>query len=297
MKEFKWFKKDENREITGLILEPKKACKGVVILAHGMAENKERYLNFMGFLAQKGYIGIIYDHKGHGINTPDEELGYFGKNKEILTLDLVEVVNYFKEQYQNVPINILGHSMGSLVVRQFLQNHDHQINKCIVCGPPTYNPFSFLGNLIASILTIFHGERHRSQVLNQLVFGSYNKKNTLENAWICSDEKVVKAYNESNRCGFIFTINGFKMLFSLMTSVFKRKNYKMAHPNLPLLIIGGEEDKVIGGKKKFNHLIQFLKKCGYQNIQTKLYKNKRHELLNEVGKEEVYQDILNFLDE
>ncbi len=296
MKEFKLVKKEENREITGLIIEPKKGWKGIVIIAHGMAENKERYLNFIEFLAQNGYIAIVYDHLGHGINTHEEDLGYFGRNKEILALDLVEVLNDLKKQYPNVSVNILGHSMGSLVVRQFLQKHDYQIKKCIVCGPPTYNPFSFLGKRIASILTIFHGERYRSAFLNKLVFGSYNKKNTLENAWICTDEKVVKAYNESNRCGFIFTINGFQMLFFLMASVFKRKNYKMTNPNLPLFIIGGEDDQVIGGKKKFNHLIQFLKKCGYQNIQTKLYKNKRHELLNEVGKEEIYQDILNFLD-
>ena len=113
-------------KLSALVMEPSKAiCPepvGVVVLVHGMAEHKERYLPFMEFLAENGYISLIHDHRGHGASVRSEEdLGYlYERGDEGLVLDVVQMVQFAKAKY-HLPVHLFGHSMGSLVVRLFLQ--------------------------------------------------------------------------------------------------------------------------------------------------------------------------------
>ena len=279
-----------------MIEEAKFKPVGIVQISHGMSENKERYKDFIKYLSSNGYTVVIHDHRGHGKSVlSDEEFGYFSSNKDILVDELYQVTNYIKEKYPNQKITLFSHSMGSLVARKYIQEHDDIIDELILCGAPTYNPFSNIGILLANIIGKLKGEKHRSKFLNNLVFGSYNSKNDVQNSWICSDKGVVQKYNESKYCGFIFTIDGFKMLFYLMKSVFNKELYKVKNKTLPIFLIGGSDDPVINGKKKFNHLSSFIKSLGYNNVHAKLYTGMRHEILNEKEKQEVYEDILEFL--
>lgn len=282
----------------GLIEEPKKKPVGIVQISHGMAENKERYKDFMKFLSNHGYIAVIHDHRGHGKSAKTEDnFGYFDENKNILKDELYEVTKFIKKKYPNLKITLFAHSMGSLVARMYIQDYDDMIDKLILCGAPTYNPFSLLGSLLAKISGKIHGEKYRSKFINDLVFRKHNKSYNIPNSWICSDEKVVSKYNSSKYCGFIFTIDGFKMLFYMMRTVFTKHMYKVKNANIPIFLIGGANDPVIGGKRKFNHLCKFLKDVGYSNLKSKLYPNMRHEILNEKGKELVYENILAFIND
>lgn len=132
-----------------LIEEPKKKPVGIVQISHGMAENKERYKNFMKFLSNHGYIAVIHDYRGHEKSVAKEdEFGYFNKSKDALKNELYEVIKFIKKKYPNLKITLFSHSMGSLVARMYIQDYDDMIDKLILCGALTYNPFSLLGSFI-----------------------------------------------------------------------------------------------------------------------------------------------------
>lgn len=279
----------------GAIFEPKGKAKGVVQILHGMCEHKERYYDFMKYLASNGYVAVIHDHRGHG-NSINEKyvLGYFGENKDILVEDAFLITKYIKEKYPSAKITLFGHSMGSLVARRYISKYDDEIDKLILCGTPTYNPLAPVGTMLANIVGLIKGNYHRSKLLNNLSLGNYSKKFDNPNGWISTNQEIIKKYDTDERCGFTFTVNGFKMLFKIMSNVYKKKEYMVNNNKLLIFIIGGGDDPVINGEAKFNHLIEFLSNMGYK-VNGKLYKGLRHELLNEIGNDVVYNDVLQFI--
>jgi len=286
----------DNLELEIAISEPKKEPKGIIQLTHGMAEYKERYYDFMEFLSEQGYICVIHDHRGHGNSVKDsKDYGYFyTENENAIVEDLYLITKYIKNKYKGLKVYLFSHSMGTLVARNYLRRHDKEIKKVVLCGPPTYNPLTPLGIVVAKVLKVFQGEYVRSNFLNFLVFGKCKKKDKAKNGWVCSNPETVEKYNEDEKAGFTFTINGFINLFKLMKGAYDKKNWNMQNKNLEFFVIAGEDDPIIQNRKKFNGLLEFLKSVGYTKIDSKLYENKRHELINEVGKWEIYEDILKF---
>ena len=281
----------------GSVFEPSGKAKGVVQILHGMCEHKERYYDFMKYLASNGYVAVIHDHRGHGKSINEKYvLGYFGNDKDVLVKDSYLVTKYIKEKYKGLKITLFGHSMGSLVARRYISFYDNEVDKLILCGTPTYNPLSKLGIILAKIVGLIKGDYYRSNLLNNLSLGTYSKKFDNPNGWISSNPKIIKKYETDERCGFTFTVNGFKVLFNMMDKVYNKKEYIFKNRKLPIFIIGGMDDPVVNGENKFNHLINFLKDIGYKRINGKLYEGLRHELLNEVDKDMVYKDILQFIE-
>lgn len=278
-------------------LIPKKKIVGIVVISHGMAEHKERYFPFMEYLTSHGYISLIHDHRGHGKSVKTkEDLGYFyTKNSSYIVEDLHQIIKNVKAKYPNLPLILFSHSMGTLVARNYLKKYDKEIEKVILCGPPTKNNFVDVGIVLAHLICALKGEHSRSPFLQTLTFGSFQQKNQLENSWICSDKKVVQEYNNDSLCGYIFTNNGFINLYGLMKGAYQKKSFQVNHKDLEIFLIAGAKDPVIQNQKKFYHLKRFLSKLGYQHITLKLYPNRYHELLNGLSKEEVYQDILKFI--
>ena len=296
MKTFKIKSDYDGLILNGIIEETKIKPVGIVQISHGMAENKERYKDFMKYLSKEGYIVVIYDHRGHVKSLlKNDDLGYFNSNRNILVEELYQVTTYIKKLYPNLKITLFAHSMGSLVARMYIQKYDNMIDRLILCGAPTYNPFSRIGSLLAGILGKIKGEKYKSEFLNNLVFKNYNKNYDVPNSWICSNEDIVIEYNKSKYCGFIFTIDGFKMLFYMMRTVFKRNLYVVKNKTLKILLIGGMDDPVIDGKRKYDNLKQFLNSVGYINVKENIYENMRHEILNESENIKVYKDVLKFL--
>lgn len=275
------------------IFLPKRKPIGIVQIIHGMCEHKERYYDFMKFLSNNGYIAVIHDQKGHGLSC--KELGYFGSDFNVLEKDAYEVTKYLKKEYKGLKITLLGHSMGSLVARKYIQKHDNDIEKLILSGAPTYNPLSNVGLLMAGIIGIIKTDKYRSSFLNNITFMNYNKGYDLKNSWLSSNKKVVEEYNNDEYCGYIFTINGFKLLYNLMKDCFKKSKYELKNKNLNILLLAGKDDPVITSEKKFNALYSFIKNIGYYNVKKKLYDGMRHEILNEMNNKLVYDDILTFL--
>ena len=141
---------------------PEGEPKGIFQIVHGMCEYKERYDDFMRFLAENGLIAAAHDHRGHGKSVKEEaDLGWFGDKKaRAVVEDAVLVTRKLKERYPNLPVTLFGHSMGSMVVRCYIQNYDDEIDRLIVCGSPSKNPFAAAGVAMAKSVALVKGERH-----------------------------------------------------------------------------------------------------------------------------------------
>lgn len=284
-----------------LLVQPEDTCHGVIQIVHGMAEHKERYLPFMEFMAEHGYASVIHDHRGHGKSVKSEEdLGYFyGGGKDALVEDTYQVTCYCKELYPTLPVILLGHSMGSLVVRNYIKKYDDKIDILINSGAPCKNGAVDAGMALIKVQKKLHGDRHRSNLIQNMAFGGYAVKFRKEKsvfAWICSEPTVVEEYDKSSTCGYIFTLDGFWGLFELLKGTYNKKDWKMANPGLPILFLAGEDDPCIGSPKKMVQAMKFLKNQGYVQVTGKTYPGMRHEIMNETNKMLVYHNILSYIE-
>ena len=276
---------------------PKDEIKGIVQFSHGMAEHKERYFNFMEYLSNNGYVCVINDHRGHGNSVKDKkDLGYFyTEDTNFIIDDLHDVTKYIKEKFSNQKLYLFSHSMGTLVARGYMQKYDNEIEKIILCGTPTKNPFTPFAIFMAYVFKAIGMGKKTNKILNHLTFASYNKGYNSENEWLSKNPENISIYNDDELCGFIFTTNGFINLYKLLKRAFEPQKYEVKNKDLDIFLIAGENDPVIQSNQKFKNLEQFLNKLGYKNTKSKLYPDLRHEILNEKEYEQIYEDVLEFL--
>lgn len=276
------------------------APKGVVLFVHGMAEHKERYYTFMEYLCENGFTCAIYDHRGHGESVIDiKDYGYlYDETNTHLELvnDLDKVRIFLKNSYY-LPIYIYAHSMGTLVARNYIQTKDSAIQGLILSGAPFYNIGSYPGYLIARISSLLRSSHYPNKLLDFLSFSTFHNKfnESNRNAWISSNKKEIFEYNNDPLCGFMFTNNGFIVLYSLLIRCFNKNKYIVSNTSLPIYFIGGSNDPVIGTNNQFVKQITYMKELGYTNVTYKKYERMRHDILHEENKEIVYEDILHHL--
>lgn len=286
-----------------LVCTPQSAPKALVQIVHGMCEHKERYIPLMEYLSSLGYASVIHDHRGHGESVLDaRDLGYMYKGGwEAMVEDILAVQEYFRSLFpSNLKFTLLGHSMGSMAVRAFVRRYDSRVDSLIVCGCPSYNPGLWAGKALAGVMKVFKGDRFRSRFMQKLVFGSYNRPFSSEgysSAWVCSDEDVLKEYHEDPLCHFTFTLNGFINLFSLMQYCYRSKEWKMGNPGLEVHFISGAADPCMGSRKMISRAAEVFIRAGYDKVSLKLYPGMRHEILNEKGKQEVWEDFVEYIAE
>lgn len=242
------------------------------------------------------------DHKGHGLTAEkDEDLGYFGEEKSAAVIeDLHEVTRYAKEQYgADVPYFLFGHSMGSFMARRYLMTYGEELTGAIICGTGyTLGVVLTAGKLCAGVISKVKGERHRSKFLQKLAFGSYNKRiadKRTANDWLTKNTEMVDAYNRDKYCTFLFTVNGYQTLFDVLGFIQKKENIEKIPKNLPVYMIAGEEDPVGNYGKGVEKVFEEYRKCGIRDLELKLYEDDRHEILNELDRENVYLDVKNWI--
>jgi alpha-beta hydrolase superfamily lysophospholipase len=190
--------------------------------------------------------------------------------------------------------------MGSMIVRSYLKRYDRDIDGLIVCGSPSKNPAAGLGDFLAGCIGLFRGQRYRSTFLANLCTGNNDKKfkdDGLRNAWLSTNKANVEAYNNDPLCGFPFTVNGYRNgLFRLMKDIYSPEGWNVTKPDLPIHFIAGAEDPCIISIKKFSEAVSFLRARGYRDVTSKVYPRMRHEILNEIGREDVWSDVRERLD-
>ncbi|MBQ6478852.1 MAG: alpha/beta fold hydrolase [Erysipelotrichaceae bacterium] len=280
---------------------PDKEICAVLQIAHGMDEFIDRYDGFAEYLCAKGFLVIGNDHLGHGasINSRND-WGYFGENgNRVLIDDMYKVTKLIKEEYPDLPYFLLGHSMGSFYARQYIAEHGDELHGTIVMGTgfePEYKLKAAM--LLCRMIALFKGWRHRSNLVNSLAFGAYNKPfepARTPSDWLTKDEKIVDWYRSEPRCTFIFTLNGYYNMFQGILRLHDRELMNKVPKDLPLFFVSGQEDPVGSFGKEVENSVRFMKDLGIRDIQMKLYSNDRHEILNETDKETVYEDLYNWM--
>ncbi len=290
----------DGTKLSVLVTVPDSEPVGLVQFCHGMAEYKERYLPFMSWLSEQGFVCLIHDHRGHGQSVAcADDLGYFGaRGNEAVVEDTHQMTLRLRELYPGLPLTLFGHSMGSLIVRCYLQRYDADLDALVVSGCVAANPAGAAGLGLVKALKLFKGERHRSAFITKMAFGTYNKNipdAKSPNAWLNTDEQAVAAYDADPLCGFTFTLNGYEALFKLIIGCYDAKAFGLAKPGLPIHFVSGSCDPCLTDAAHFRAAVDFLKERGYTSVTDTLFEGLRHEVLNEPTRMTVYADVLAHL--
>jgi len=281
---------------------PEGEIKCIIQLVHGMSEHIERYSYVAKWLADRGILVTGDDHLGHGQSVTKEKLyGYFCKQDPatVVVRDEHRLKKLTEEKYPGKPYFILGHSMGSFIVRNYIFKYGTGIKGSIIVGTGSKPaPLIKFGLCLCGINSLFFGDKHISKMINDMSTDSKSKI-PLEHRfeWICTDSKVVDAYRDDPLCGFPFTTNGFKTLFGLIDRQNKKSNLEKMPKNLPVLFLSGEKDSVGDCGKGVLKSVNSFKNVGMSNVEYKLYEGMRHEILNEPIKDEVLTEIFEFVSE
>ncbi len=276
--------------------------KGIFQIAHGMAEHAARYTDFAAFLTSKGYIVFANDHRGHGKTIGSiEETGFLGVNnswKAVLS-DMLMVNSHIHQEYPEHNIYLFGHSMGSFYARAYLEHNSATIQALILSGT-AWQPTLMLnaGLMIARIQCSLRGEHYRSHLLDTMSFGAFNRKfEPAQTAfdWLSRDHSECVKYSLDPYCGFVCSASFFRELFRLLKYVHKKNLYESVDKSIPVLIFSGSMDPVGNFSKGPKTMNDFLKKKGFTKVTLHIYLEGRHEMLNEINKEEVYEDVLRFV--
>lgn len=275
---------------------------GVVQIVHGMAEYVERYEEFAQFLTERGFAVTGEDHLGHGGSVPEGgEQGYFCEQDPatVVVRDVHRLKKLTQELYPGVPYFIVGHSMGSFITRNYIARYGTGIDGAVIMGTGMQSEgLLFLSRMLAAVERICKGDHHVSHLIDKAAFGSYNKRiPDVKTAfdWLSRDEKKVAAYITDPDCGFVFTVNGFRTLFALISGAKKSEKAKKIPKALPVFVVSGEEDPVGDYGKGVEKAFRSLQAAGVQDLTLKLYSDDRHELLNEPDREQIMQDIWEWL--
>ena len=302
---FSMVSSDGHTVLHGYVWTPEEGeVKAVVQLVHGMVEYIERYEELANYLTQNGYAVVGYDHLGHGSSVErEEDYGYFAKKDghNLLVKDIRRLYTHMKKVYQTVPYFILGHSMGSFLLRRYFMIYGGEgVQGAIIMGTgkqPYFVPLFGIG--VAKVIKAIKGERYRSTFIDQMAFGSYNrgiKEKRTDKDWLTRDEEQVDRYVAHQWCNFIFTVSAYEDLFHTLCSIEKRKNKKRIPKEVPVLLIAGKEDPVGNCGKGVKKLYHEYISLGVKDVALKLYEEDRHEILNELDRETVFQDILSWIE-
>ncbi len=297
--------------------------KGIVQISHGMCEYIERYVDFAEFLSQMGYVVCANDHLGHGHTVFSlDELGYFSPvdGWQNAVRDLHRMTLIAKKRFPQLPLVLLGHSMGSFLARAYAAKYPHECSAFIfmgtadgfatnaedICGSIGFDvkdggrlSSAAIKLLLAQgeILAKLHTDRYRSPLLDKIGFGKNNERIDSPRTkydWISRDEQIVDKYAADELCNYTFTVNGFINLASALWYVSNEKWFRAIDKSKPVMLLGGSCDPVGNYGKGVLRVARLLEEHGC-NVTVKIYDGARHELLNEINREEVYLDIERFL--
>ncbi len=302
--EFYYPSGDGQTKIHGIVWRPEMDVKAVLQICHGMVEYIDRYNDFAQYLAERGVCVVGHDHLGHGKSVQSEEhLGFFHEshgNKYVIT-DIHRLRRMTEKDYAGVPYFMMGHSMGSFLLRQYLTMRAEGLAGAIIMGTG-YMPHGLLaaGQMVCRTIAAVKGWQYRSEFMNQLGMGGYNKQfepSESTKDWITSDEEMRKKYEADPLCSFTFTVNGYYQMFEGMKVLTKKNAMDKIPGSLPVLFVSGAEDPVGSNGEGVARVFRKYERAGIQDVKMKLYPQSRHEILNESNREQVYEDLYQWMDD
>jgi alpha-beta hydrolase superfamily lysophospholipase len=276
--------------------------RAILQLSHGMCEYITRYDAWARRFVEAGYVFCGNDHLGHGDSAPcAEELGFMAPRggAELLVEDVHQMTLLAKEKFPDLPLVLYGHSMGSFVARAYLTRYGEELAGALISGTAGPGQPTGMGRMMAHTVEKMYGDHHRSKLLTAVAFGSYNKKFSKEGSmfsWLTRDESVRERYANDPFCTFVFTAAGYDTLFSLLGEVSDKKWAHGVPKTLPVLLFSGDMDPVGAYGKGVRKVYDRLLRAGC-NVQLQLYEGGRHEMHNEINKDEVFDDLIRYLEE
>lgn len=280
---------------------PEGDVKAVIVIHHGMAEHKERYNGFFECLTANGFAVYMHDMANHGESNQDYAMtGFFGKKDGYngIIKDMKSAFDIAKTDYPELPIFTMGHSMGSFVNRCFTARYnDLGLAGTIYMGTGGSNPIAAVGDKLSSLIAKLTGYTKKVALLDKMTFGAYGDKfeHRTNFDWLTRDTKIVDEYIADKYCGFLFSAQGMNDLVKLNIEANSDAFYNSVPKELPILVTSGAMDPVGEYSKGINEVGDKLVASGHTNVTVKLYENCRHEILNELNKDEVINDIITWL--
>ena len=296
-KEFYFLSRDGMTQIHVVEWIPEGEVKAVLQVAHGMVEHIERYDSFAAYLSEHGIYVVGNSHLGHGKSLiSSEKMGYFAapNGNECVIGDIHQLRILTQEKYPEAPYFMLGHSMGSFLTRQYLGLYSEGLSGAIIMGTGEQPDLILAaGKLVCKLIAACKGWEHRSPFVNSLVIGGF--ENEMGKGWLSRNEENVKKYAKDPLSGFVFTLNAFYHMFDGMSKMNAQEKSGKLPKELPMFFVAGAEDPVGAHGKGVETVYQRYVKKGANCASIKLYPEDRHEILNEVDKDVVYQDLLDWI--
>ncbi len=280
---------------------PDKDIKAVIQISHGMVEHIGRYDNFAVEMTKSGIAVFGHDHLGHGLTAVPEDRGYFGKDngRTDLIKDIRRLTSYGEKKFGDVPLFLMGHSMGSFLVRRYLTVYDDGPDGVIIMGTGCQpDALIRIAYTLAEVTCRFKGDRYVSTLLTRIILGSYNRQfrpNQTGHDWLSRDIGSDREYEKDPLCQFDFTAGAYRDFMGIILALSRAEKKGDVRTDLPMLFVSGDKDPVGENGKGVERAVKRYEKAGAEDIFLKLYAGARHELVNETNRGEVYDDIAEWV--
>lgn len=282
--------------------QPEGQPKAVVQIVHGIAEFVERYDGFANYLTSLGYVVVAEDHMGHGQSINGDGIqGYFHGGWFHAVADTYTLLTQTKQEYPDVPYVLFGHSMGSFMARTILCKYpDSGIAAAIICGTGWQPTFAMPAIIkIMDAVCKKTGETNPSEMLQKLIFGGYNNKvehPRTDFDWLTRDAEIVDAYAAHPLCGFTASCGLLREMMKGIYYIQKKENLALMRKDLPVFFIAGGDDPVGSYGKGVRQAADNFTKAGMTDVSCRIYPLCRHEILNEINKVEIFEDIVQWME-
>lgn len=273
---------------------PEGKPKGILQIVHGMAEHAGRY-DFIGnYIASKGYLVIMDDHRAHGFTDPDT-LGYCkGDIWEDTLKDIAELTSYCHKAYPDLKVVVMGHSYGSFLTQRYVELYPENVDGTILGGTARMDGAPvFFGKIVADAGKKIKGESKPAKLIKKMTFDAYEKK--LKGSFISSIPREAERYTSDSKCAFVCSHNFYSSFFKGLKTVYKKEALACVDKNKPILIMSGKDDPVGDYGRSVTRLYETYLKSGVKDVTLKLFDGVRHEFLNDISREEASRLILGFL--
>lgn len=286
-------------------LPDSRTYKAILQITHGMIEHIMRYEEFAAFLTEHGYMVVGHDHLGHGASAKrKEDLGYFAKSSpsDHLISDMHTLRITIQQNNPDIPYFMMGHSMGSYLLRKYLSLHGESLEGSIIMGTGFVPPVAAVtGLFLIYAVALLKGWRYRSPFITGIMFGKSYKQfdqtgTDFSNSWLTRDAKIVEKNHSDPYTNFKFTLNGYRGLLETVLFDCRYKNIQKIPKSLPVFFVSGDQDPVGDLGKGVRKTYDLFVKAGIKDVTIKLYKDDRHELVNELDRLDVYADLMDFMD-
>lgn len=284
--------------------QPEQPPRAILQIIHGVNEYGGRYATFAHYLTERGFAVAVHDQMGHGASVAAGEKHGLWAEQDGWMSALADINNFtaqLRQKWPDTPLFLFGHSLGSFMLRDLLIREAGDYAGAVISGTGSNAALLYdAGIALCAMMKLFKGGRGKSPLVRDMCFGGYSKAYASENnsaAWISRDPAVYEAYVRDPWCRFLPSIELFSQMFKGMRHMDAPANYRHIRSDLPLLMISGDADPVGNFGKGTKLVYERLRQAGCRDLQLKLYPGARHEVLNELCKEQAYQDIAEWLEQ